>query len=64
MSLILDDYTRNVINSMNNMKSGFTQKRSRNFDREKESSKCQEYVEVFIMFYHFAESYLDKLGDE
>ena len=37
MSLILDDGTGNVINSMNNMKSGFAQKRSRNFGREKES---------------------------
>ena len=33
-SLILDDKTRNAINSMNNMKSGFIPKRSKNFGRE------------------------------
>ena len=37
-SLILDDKTRNAINSMNNMKSSFTLKRSKNFDREKKST--------------------------
>ena len=35
-SLILDDGTRNVVYSMNNMKSSFAPKRSRNFGREKE----------------------------
>ena len=53
MSLILNDGTRNVINSMNNMKSGFAPKRSRNFGKENES-----------MNYHFTKRYLDKLGDE
>ena len=36
-SLILDESTGNAINSMNNMKSGFAPKRSRNFGKEKES---------------------------
>ena len=37
-SLILDDKTRNAINSMNNMKSGFIPKRSKNFGREEKST--------------------------
>ena len=37
-SLILDNRTWNAINSMNNMKNNFTPKRSRSFDREKEST--------------------------
>ena len=37
-SLILDDRIRNAINSMNNMKSGFVPKRSKNFGRKKEST--------------------------
>ena len=37
-SLILDNRTWNAINSMNSMKGNFTPKRSKNFDREKEST--------------------------
>ena len=37
-SLILDNRTWSVINSMNSMKSSFTPKRNRNFGREKEST--------------------------
>ena len=37
-SLIVDNRTWNVINSMNSMNSSFTPKRSRNFGREKEST--------------------------
>ena len=38
MEFDLDDKTRNVFNSMNNMKSSFTPKRRRNYGREKEST--------------------------
>ena len=38
MKFDLDDKTRNVFNSMNNMKSSFTPKRRRNYGREKEST--------------------------
>ena len=32
--------------------------------REGEHKQCQEYDEIFIWPYHFAESYLDKLVNE
>ena len=60
----MDNKTWSAINSMNNMKNSFAPKRSKNFGREKESTKCQEYDEVFIWLYYFAERYLDKLVDE
>ena len=37
-SLILDDWTRNAINSINSMKCSFAPKKGRNFGREKEST--------------------------
>ena len=33
------------------------------WQREGEHEQCQEYDEVFIQLYYFAERYLDKLGD-
>ena len=61
----MDDKTQNAINRMNNMKSSFAQKRSRNFDREKESTNSvKNMTKFFICLYHFAERYLDKLVDE
>ena len=38
MEFDLENRTWNVINSMNNIKSNFAPKKSRNFDREKEST--------------------------
>ena len=46
-SLILDDRTWNAINSMNNMKSNFAPKRSRNFGREKESMNSVKNITKF-----------------
>ena len=46
-SLILDDRTGNVINSMNNMKSSFAPKRSGNFGREKESTNSVKNMMKF-----------------
>ena len=61
----MDIRTWNVINSMNSMKNSFAPKRSENFGREKEEyEQCQEYDEVFVRLYHFAERYLDKIVDE
>ena len=34
------------------------------WQREREHKQCQEYDEVFVPLYHFAERYLDKLVDE
>ena len=33
------------------------------WQREGEHEQCQEYDEVFVQLYYFAERYLDKLGD-
>ena len=46
-SLILDDRTWNAINSLNNMKSNFAPKRSRNFGREKESMNSVKNITKF-----------------
>ena len=46
-SLIVDNKTWNVINSMNNMKSSFASKRSRNFSREKESTNSVKNMTKF-----------------
>ena len=46
-SLILNNRTWNVINSMNSMKNSFTPKRSRNFGREK---KCTNSVKNMTKF--------------
>ena len=46
-SLILDNRTWNTINSMNNMKSSFTPKRSRNFGKEKESTNSVKNMTKF-----------------
>ena len=46
-SLNVDDRTENAINSMNNMKCSFTPKRSRNFDREKESTNSVKNMTKF-----------------
>ena len=34
------------------------------WQREGENEQCQEYEEVFVRLYYFAERYLNKLGDE
>ena len=47
-SLILDDGARNAINSINNMKSSFAQKRSRNFDRENETTNSVKNMMKFL----------------
>ena len=47
-SLILDDSARNAINSINNMKSSFAQKRSRNFDRENETTNSVKNMMKFL----------------
>ena len=44
----MDDKTGNVINSMNNMKSSFAPKRSRNFSKEKESTKSVKNMRKFL----------------
>ena len=46
-SLILDNRTWNAINSMNNMKSIFALKRSRNFGRENESTNSVKNMTKF-----------------
>ena len=46
-SLILDNSTWNAINSMNNMKSSFASKMSRNFGREKESTNLVKNMTKF-----------------
>ena len=46
-SLILDDRTENVINSMNNVKSNFVPKRSRNFGRKTESTNSVKNMTKF-----------------
>ena len=46
-SLILDDKTGNVINSINNMKSSFAPKRSKNFGIENESIKSVKNMTKF-----------------
>ena len=46
-SLIVDNRTWNAINSMNNMKSNFAPKRSRNFGREKESMNSVKNITKF-----------------
>ena len=46
-SLILDNMTWNVINSMNSMKSSFAPKRSKNFGREKESTNSVKNMMKF-----------------
>ena len=46
-SLIVNNRTWNVINSMNNMKSSFAPKRSRNFGREKESTNIVKNMMKF-----------------
>ena len=43
----MDDKTRNVINSMNSMKSSFSPKRSRNFGIEKEGTNSVKNMEKF-----------------
>ena len=45
--LILDNKTWNVINSMNIMKSSFTLKGSRNFDRKKETTNSVKNMTKF-----------------
>ena len=60
----MDDRIGNAINSMNSMKSGNVPKRRKLWEREGEHEQCQEYDEVFVRLYHFAERYLDKLVDE
>ena len=47
-SLILDDKTGNVANSMNSMKSSFDPKRSRNFGREKENTNSVKNMTKFL----------------
>ena len=47
-SFILDDRTRNMINSMNSMKSSFTSKRSRNCGKEKESMNSIKIMTKFL----------------
>ena len=46
-SLILDDKTGNVINSMNNMKSNLALKRSRNFGKKKKSTNSVKNMTRF-----------------
>ena len=46
-SFILDEKTRNAINSMNSMKSNFATKRSRNFGREKKSMNSVKNMRKF-----------------
>ena len=46
-SLILDGSVIDVINSMNNMKSGLAPKRSRNFGREKKSTNSVKNMTKF-----------------
>ena len=47
------------------MKSNFAPKKKQElWQREEEHEQCQEYDEVSIQLYHFAERYLDKLVDE
>ena len=46
-SLILDNSTWNAINSMNNMKSSFAPKRSKNFGRENESTNSVKNMTKF-----------------
>ena len=60
----MDDRIGNAINSMNSMNSGNAPKRRKLWQREGEHEQCQEYDEVFVRLYHFAERYLDKLVDE
>ena len=47
-SLILDDSARNAINSINNMKSSFAPKRSRNFGRENETTNSVKNMMKFL----------------
>ena len=47
-SLILDDGARNAINSINNMKSSFAPKRSRNFGRENETTNSVKNMMKFL----------------
>ena len=61
----MDNRIWNAINSMNNMKSSFAPKKEQElWQREGEHEQCQEYDEVFVQLYHFAERYLDKLVDK
>lgn len=61
----MDNRTWNVINSMNNMKSSFILKRSRNFGREKESTNSVKNMMKFSFGSTiFSERYLYKLVDE
>ena len=43
----MDDRIRNAINSMNNMKSDFVPKRSKNFGRKKESTNSVKNMTKF-----------------
>ena len=47
-SLILDDSARNAINNINNMKSSFAPKRSRNFGRENETTNSVKNMMKFL----------------
>ena len=47
MEFDLDDRTENAFNSMNNMKSSFAPKRSRNFSGEKESTNSVKNMTKF-----------------